>query len=34
MTAWKIAPAVGNVKSDDPGLITPIEDERQPRLLP
>jgi len=34
MTAWKVAPAVGNVKNDDPGLIEPVQDEAQPRLIP
>ena len=32
MTAWKVGPAVGNVKNDEPGLIAPIPDEPQPRL--
>lgn len=37
MTAWKIGPAVGNVKNDDPGLIAPVQndpqlDDPQPRL--
>jgi len=26
MTAWKVDPAVGNVKNDEPGLIAPIKD--------
>ena len=35
MTAWKVSPAVGNVKNDDPSLIAPIQDEppSQPSLL-
>jgi putative SOS response-associated peptidase YedK len=27
MTAWKVAPAVGNVKNDEPGLIAPVDDK-------
>ena len=34
MTAWKISPAVGNVKNDDPSLIAPVQDEPQPGLFP
>jgi len=26
MTAWKVDPAVGNVRNDEPGLIAPIKD--------
>ncbi len=34
MTAWRIGSAVGNVKNDDPSLIAPVQDERQPVLFP
>jgi putative SOS response-associated peptidase YedK len=33
MTAWKIGPAVGNVKNDDPGLIAPVGDQAQGGLF-
>jgi putative SOS response-associated peptidase YedK len=33
MTAWKISPAVGNVKNDEPGLIEPIQEDPEPRLF-
>ena len=34
MKAWKVSPAVGNVKNDEPGLIVPIQNDEQPRLIP
>lgn len=35
MIAWKIGPAVGNVKNDEPGLIAPVQDapDAQGRLI-
>ena len=33
MTAWKVSPAVGNVKNDEPGLIVPIQEDPQSREL-
>ena len=33
MTAWKVGPAVGNVKNDDPGLIVPVHDDPSPGLF-
>ena len=34
MTAWKVGPAVGNVKNDNAGLIAPVQEEPQPGLFP